>query len=295
MPNEPLVFQFLGFINRRQGRWVESEHDLQRSLELDPRNAFLFQQLALTYSKLRQYEPMADALDHALQFVPDDVGTRVQRAGIALDWRADPKPEHVAIQSILTKNPDAAGDLAQSWFVLANCERDAKAVAGAVAAIPADGGREEGFSFPHQWYEGLAARLRGDATAAEAAFAGARDEQQRIVARQPDYPEGLGVLGLIDAALGRKDEAIREGRRAVELLPPTKDSINGALAIQYMAIIYAWTGEKDSALKELALAVSIPGDISYGLLRLHPNWDSLRGDPGFEKIVASMAPTAGDQ
>ena len=95
---------------------------------------------------------------------------------------------------------------------------------------------------------------------------------------------------MIDAALGHKEEAIREGRRAVELLPLDKDSINGALAIEYLAVIYAWTGEIDQAIEQLKHAAAIPSDVSYGQLRLHPFWDSLRGDPRFEEIVASLAP-----
>jgi len=98
------------------------------------------------------------------------------------------------------------------------------------------------------------------------------------------------VLGMADAALGHKDDAIREGRRAVELLPVTKDSIVGALLVEKLALIYAWTGEKDLAFEQLAIAARIPGYLSYGELRLHPYWDPLRGDPRFEKIVASLAP-----
>ena len=104
------------------------------------------------------------------------------------------------------------------------------------------------------------------------------------------YAEGLCVLGMADAALGHKDEAIREGRRAVELMPVSKDAIRGPLLIQYLAVIYAWTGEKDLALEQLSVAARIPGHLSYGHLRLHRYWDPLRSDPRFEKIVASLAP-----
>ncbi len=98
------------------------------------------------------------------------------------------------------------------------------------------------------------------------------------------------MLGLIDAGLGRKEDALREGRRAVELLPVARDSGNGAHMIEYFAIIAAWTGDKDLALEQLAVAARIPSKISYGRLRLHPFWDPLRGDPRFEAIVASLAP-----
>ena len=101
------------------------------------------------------------------------------------------------------------------------------------------------------------------------------------------------MLGLIDAALGRKEEALREGRRAVELLPVKKDAINGMVMIKYLAMIAAWVGEKDLACEQLAIVVRSPTsgmDLSYGQLKLMPLWDPLRGDPCFEKIVASLAP-----
>ena len=138
--------------------------------------------------------------------------------------------------------------------------------------------------------QGIVAQMRGDKAAARAAFTNTRTEAAKLVAEQPGYPEGLCVLGMADAALGHKEDAIREGRRAVELLPVTKESIGGSLLIQYLALIYAWTGEKDLAFEQLAIAARIPGYLSYGQLRLHPYFDSLRGDPRFDKIVTSLAP-----
>ena len=107
---------------------------------------------------------------------------------------------------------------------------------------------------------------------------------------QTNYAKALCAIGMIDAALGQKKQAIEEGQRAVELLPVTKDAIDGALLIQHLAIIYAWCGNKDAALDQLEVAAKLPGYLSYGQLRLHPYWDSLRGDPRFERIVASLAP-----
>jgi serine/threonine-protein kinase len=95
---------------------------------------------------------------------------------------------------------------------------------------------------------------------------------------------------LIDAALGHKEDALREGRRAIELLPIAKDSINGAHIVEFFAVTCAWTGEKDLALQQLTVAIQNPSFISYGQLKLHPYWDALRGDPRFEKIVNSLAP-----
>jgi serine/threonine-protein kinase len=95
---------------------------------------------------------------------------------------------------------------------------------------------------------------------------------------------------LIDAALGRKDEALREGRRAVVLLPVEKDAINGVAMIKYLAMIAAWVGDKDLACEQLAVAIRPPSRLTYGQLKLLPFWDPLRGDRRFEKIVASLAP-----
>lgn len=107
---------------------------------------------------------------------------------------------------------------------------------------------------------------------------------------QADYGPAVCILALIDAGLGRKEEALRESQRAVELVPVAKDSLNGPDMIQYSAIVAAWVGEKDLACEQLTIATRLPGSFSYGQLKLLPYWDPLRGDPRFEKIVASLAP-----
>src|SRR5439155_25879219 len=106
----------------------------------------------------------------------------------------------------------------------------------------------------------------------------------------PDVPAALSLLGMIDAGLWRKEEASREGRRACELLPMSKDAVDGVAFVVNLAQIYAWTGEKDLAVDELANALKVPNDCHYGELRLHPIWDVLRGDSRFEAVVASQAP-----
>jgi serine/threonine-protein kinase len=215
--------------------------------------------------------------------------TQVTRALVDLEWRADPRPLRETIRTILTENPATAPDLAAQWFYVAFCERDAAAMTEALAAIP-ESGTAIDLNFPRSWCEGVAARFKGDGGAAQAAFLAAHAELERTLSEQPDYAPTLCVLGLIDAALGRKDEAIREGRRAIELLPITKNSIDGAELMKYMSVIYAWCGEKDLAIEEIAATLKIPSTLSYGNLKLHPNWDSLRGDPRFEKIITDLAP-----
>jgi len=107
---------------------------------------------------------------------------------------------------------------------------------------------------------------------------------------QPNYASGVCALAMIDAGLGRKREAIEEGRRACELLPIKRDSINGIHMMEFLGVVYAWTGEKDLAIEQLRTTLPYPGLISYGQLKLHPYWDPLRGDARFEQIVASLAP-----
>jgi len=110
------------------------------------------------------------------------------------------------------------------------------------------------------------------------------------VRQQPNFGEALCALALVEAALGDKEKAIEHGEKAVHLVPVSKDALNGPLLLKYLSIIYSWTGEKDRALDELKRAATLPSPVNYGVLRLHPFWDELRGDPRFEQIVASLAP-----
>jgi serine/threonine-protein kinase len=140
--------------------------------------------------------------------------------------------------------------------------------------------------------EGVIARMIKDNGQARSAFSAARAEQEKIVQAQPNYGPALCVLGLIDAGLGRKDDALREGQHAVELLPVEKDAMDGSAMVEYLAMIAAWLGNKDLACDQLAVVIRRPGGLSYGELKLLPFWDPLRGDPRFEQIVASLAPKA---
>ena len=143
------------------------------------------------------------------------------------------------------------------------------------------------------FYQGLAARALNDTIGAKSAFLAARAEMEKIIEEEPDYSQALSVLGMSDAALGRKEDALREARRAVELFPGDKDPLTYAELIKNLAVVYAWTGEKEAALSELKGLLQLAAPISYGQLRLHPYWDALRGDPRFDKFVAeSTKPVA---
>jgi TolB-like protein/tRNA A-37 threonylcarbamoyl transferase component Bud32 len=291
LPNESRIPLLSSYIDRRQGQWEKSLKEMKHALELDPRDLSILQQISVTYQSLRRYTETAAALDSVLAIAPKDITTKVRRAWIDFQWRADTRPLHATIDALLAQDPNAAPLIVFQWLELALSERDVAAAERALVDMPADGGYEENIPFPNSWCEGLVARLRGNEPAARAAFIKARNELEQTVRNQPDYAQGLCVLGLIDAALGNKKDAIREGERAVELMPVSESAIEGPILVQYLAVIYAWTGDTDHAIERLAEAAKLPGShVTYGSLRLHPLWDPLRGDPRFEAIITSLAP-----
>jgi tetratricopeptide (TPR) repeat protein len=194
----------------------------------------------------------------------------------------------VAAQSLLEQVPLEYSPSGWIWgvrFKTALYLRDYDA-ANRVPAKYAD----DAFIWPSGWAEGQIARARGDKQKALAAFAAAREKMEAQQGDKPkDAPYFAGVA-IVDAGLGRKEEAIREARRAVELQPITRDSLNGPNWVANLALVYAWTGERDRALEQLEKVATIPGNPevpTYGDLLFNPRWDSLRGDKRFDKIVAA--------
>jgi TolB-like protein/DNA-binding winged helix-turn-helix (wHTH) protein/Tfp pilus assembly protein PilF len=291
LPNDAHIFQLTGSIERRRGGWEKSIRSLERAVDLDPRNIHTLQQLAGSYAFLRRYGEAKGACNRALAIAPDDVETKLGLADVEFDWKADTRPLHQLIDSVRVGNPEALSDIASPWFICALAERDPAAAKDALIAAGQNiSPGNQSIRFNRPFAEGIIARMMKDEDKAHSAFTTARSEQEKIVQTQPNYGPSLVVLGLMDAALGRKEEALREGQRAVELLPVEKDSINGPTMIEYLAIIAAWIGDNDLACEQLATATRYPGSLGYGQLKLLPFWDPLRGDPRFEKIVASLAP-----
>ena len=294
LPNDPRLFELTGYILQRRGQQEEGLHNLQRAVELDPRNFDILQQIALSYSNLGRYAEAIAALDRAIAIVPDNVETRTGRGLVYLLWKADTRPLHQAIDAILVQGPGAIVSAADIWFFCALAERDPAAAERALVALGDNPcWAESAIILSHSFGEGLLARMTKDEARARTAFEAARAQQEKIVQAQPDYGPTLCVLGLIDAALGRKDLALDEGRRAIALTPLEKDVISGSRVIQYFAITAAWSGDKELALQQLETGLRAPNAslmLKYGALKLHPLWDPLRGDPRFEKIVASLAP-----
>ncbi|PYK36927.1 MAG: hypothetical protein DME49_13790 [Verrucomicrobia bacterium] len=294
LPNDPRLFELTGYILQRRGHQEEGVRNLERAVELDPRNFNTLQQIALSYQSLRRYAESIAALDRALAIVPENAETRADRGLVYLFWKADTRPLHQTIDAILAQGPGAIVRAAVIWFACALAERDPAAAERALVALGDNPCLfERAIILSHSFGEGLLARTNKDEARARSAFETARAQQEKIVQAQPDYGPALCVLGLIDAALGRKDLALDEGRRAIALMPLEKDVINGSRVLQYFAITAAWAGEKELALQQLEAGLRAPNAslmLSYGALKLFPVWDPLRGDPRFEKIVASLAP-----
>jgi TolB-like protein/Tfp pilus assembly protein PilF len=294
LPNDPRLFELTGYILRRRGQQEEGLRNLQRAVELDPRNFFTLQQIALSYQFLGRYAEAIAALDRALAIVPDNVETRASREQYYIYWKADARPLHQTIDALLAQGPGAIASAADIWFFCALVERDPAAAERALVALGDNPcGTEGAIVLSRSFGEGLLARMTKNETRARTAFEAARAQQEKIVQAQPNYGPALCVLGLIDAALGRKDLALDEGRRAIALMPLEKDVNSGSRVLQYFAITAAWAGDKELALQQLEAGLRAPNAslmLSYGALKLFPVWDPLRGDPRFEKIVNSLAP-----
>ena len=293
LPNNARIFQMMGFIQRRQGHWEDSRRNLERAAELDPRDIETLTDLSSDYARFRRYAEAKKWLTRALAVAePDDVLMKLALPSWELDVNANTRPLHEAIDSLRATNPAVGtSHIATSWLFCALAERDGAAATQALSAL---GDKEirivDQVQFNRAFVEGLIARMTNDEQKAQSAFTAAHTEQEKIVAAQPDFGPSWCVLGMIDAGLGRKEEALREGRRALELLPAEKEALVGRYLVRYFAVIAAWVGEKDLACEQVAIAVRPPSNVRYGELKLMPWWDPLRGDPRFEKIVASLAP-----
>src|SRR6266536_6079355 len=228
LPNDAGVFELKGYIQRRQGKQEEAVRSLEHAIDLDPRNTFTLQQIALSYHHLRRFAEEKSVLDRALAIEPNDVDIKVARVFVDFHWQADTRPLHQILDSIRATNPGATQTIADGWLICALAERDAgAAINAAIAAGTNPPFTDEAVNFSRPFVEGVIARMTKDDKKARAAFTAARAEQEKIIQAKPNYGPPLCVLGLIDAGLGRKEEALREGRRAVELLPVEKDPING--------------------------------------------------------------------
>ncbi|MGB9052527.1 MAG: protein kinase, partial [Pseudolabrys sp.] len=287
LPNNPVVYDLAGSMDRSQRRWADAIHNLERACELDPRNYPYLINLGSTYLTLHDYDQHIRIMDRIVALHPERRVDRIFRASVEVYRRADTGPWRAAIEKILTNEPGSEKDpfVASQRYTLALYDRDWDAAERAAPVLTQKHSLQ--WSFPQlgrDFWVGVIARLKGDETSARAAFMRARAQQEEEIRGLPEDAGLLVDLGLIDAGLGRKEEALNEGRRAMELVPTESD------VKMWFAIICAWTGERELALGQLEAFTKAPGSYTYGNLRLSPLWDPLRGDPRFEKIVNSLVP-----
>jgi len=288
LPNSAQVAEELGYIERREGDWKEATRNLERAANLDPRNVHVLQQLALTYQALRRYPEQARIYERVLTLTPGNRPTRALQAQVAADWKADIRPFQALMAELTADGPEAAAEADDINYDL--CERTPEAFARGLKNYPSGGSVNAGVNYPHAYWEGLVARCQGEEQRARVAFEAARSEIAALVQANANFAAAVSLLGMIDAGLGRKEEAMREGRYACELLPLSKDALDGTVLAINLAQIYVWTGERDLAIAQIVAVQAVPNYLSYGLLKLQPIWDPLRGDPRFEKLLASLAP-----
>ena len=290
LPNNAEAVAILAKIEKTQNHWGPAPAYFQKANDLDPRNGEVAWHLGQTLFEMRRYSELEQFLAKQAAsggpLSPLDPLVKMLRAEIKLA-QGDP----AAAQSLLEQVPLDFSPMGQIWgtrFIATLYLRDYDAANRIIAATPAkwadfalDGG-------PSGWAEGLVARARGDKEKALAAFAAAREKMQ---AQQGDKRKDalyFGGVAKLDAGLGRKEEAISEARRAVEIMPIAKDAVEGPIWVANLALVYVWTGERDRALEQLEIVATLPGwGPTYGDLRLNPCWDDLRGDTRFDKIVAA--------
>jgi tetratricopeptide (TPR) repeat protein len=292
LPNEARIYVTIGAIDRRTARFREAETNFRRAVELDPRNFIVLMEAGSTFQAMRRYPEAKRLYEQALSILPNDpfvsylLGfNSFAQTGDVTEWR---KP----LQLIAQQSPEAARGVAFPLLVCGWMQRDQSESEKALALIPAEGisNSLDEASVPREYCVGRTAWLFGNKELAQTSLTAARSIFERTNREQPEYPQAWAYLGLTDAMLGRSNEAIEEGKRACEILPYTKDSWIGPTFITYLSVIYATCGEKEAALQQLKTSAELPIGVTYGELKQSPDWDSLRGDPRFEQIVASLAP-----
>lgn len=290
LPNSAEILAVTGYIDLRQGRWSDAVHHQEKVVSLDPRNAGFLNDLMVVYDVLRNYRSEQRVGDAAIVAVPGEAAFfRSLKAQVHLEaGQVDRCRETLAA---VPGDYDSNGGTTLTRASLALYERHPAEAARIVAASKI----ENYYDFtaalvPRVWLEGQIARAAGDREKMIAAMTSAHGSTAEMVRGRPEDAPSWSLLGRIDAALGNREAAWREGRRAVELLPVSKDAVGGAAMESALALIYAWTGETDQALGLLGPLSTLPGGPHYGELRFDPAWDGLRGDGRFERLVAAMEP-----
>ncbi|MEY2487201.1 MAG: eukaryotic-like serine/threonine-protein kinase [Verrucomicrobiota bacterium] len=290
LPNDSETFRIAAETNRHRNRWDEALANFQKARELDPRNEEVTYHLGVLYREMRRYEEWENLLKKEIASRSgSDPWSEMALAEIRLD-----EGNPVAARAILAKVPLDFSPTEEIWdtrFTTALYLRDYDEASRLVAAVPPKftGGVFRG-SPPDRLADGIVARFRGDQSKANAVFTRVREKFDAAWGDKARNHRYFARVASLDAGLGRKQDAIGEARRAVDLMPIATDSVEGPWLVCNLAMVYAWTGEGDLAIEQLEIIAKIPAGPTYGELGFDPIWDSLRGNPRFEKLVTALAP-----
>jgi serine/threonine protein kinase/tetratricopeptide (TPR) repeat protein len=296
-PNNAEIYTYVGGIYRRQGRWRDSAASFERALSLDPRNCNIAFFAGDNHLFLRNWLAATACYNRALKIWPDYVFPKIGLAYLEVFRNGNPAAGRKILQNI-PPDCDPDGVVTLGRWDLAMLERDYATAEKIVTDSPLQDFPKAGDA-PKTFYQGRIALARGDIESAQRYFAAARPDIEKRVHDDPDVAERHARLGLLYAYMQRKEDAIREGRRAVELEPESQDAFHGANDAANLALVYALVGEPDQAITLIERLLSTPGavtgpDVSHSItladLRLRREWDSLRSDPRFQKILAGPEP-----
>jgi len=294
LPNESQAYFAIGSIQRRQGKWAESTANLEKAAALDPKDGSVLLNLAFSYIATRNYDAADKILDRGIEAAPQSFSLRALKGWLAIMWKGDfsVAEKELALVPPGIDQDDLATLIRVSVLTLQQKFLEALQL---VHQIPKETLPSRTTApCPKAFLEGSLYFYQGDKVKAQAPFETARIVAEQLVQESPDDAARHGQLGLILAGLGRKEEAIKEGKRAVELLPEAQDALDGPEVAVVLVQIYAWTGEHDQAFELLDHLLQVPNSLTVPILKLDPVWDPLRKDPRFEKLIASPAPkTAG--
>jgi TolB-like protein/predicted Zn-dependent protease len=290
LPNSAEVFSLIGYIDRRQGHWDDSVRNLQHAAELDPRNFKVLNGLSVLYDLMRRYDDKERLYDRAIAINPASSDYfQLLRAETELEKGNTNKAASLLEQLPPSYDPDGAATAARiALFLSQNNTATARAALEHCKLEALVGGT--GTLLPRSYFEGQIARAENGATKMRAAFSTAREKVEAKLRADPDNGLWHGVLCVTEAGLGLKNEAITTGQKAVSLLPVSKDAVDGPVAEAYLAMGYAWLGEKDSAMQLLTDLASRPGGPDYGELLLDPAWRDVRSDPRFQQMLVTLKP-----
>ncbi len=291
-PNNSEVGVLIASIKRRQGKWQESLESFQKIGRLDPQNPNIVRNLVFTNTALRRWKNAADWADKMRAMAPASLVAKTQSGYIDFWWKGD---THL-LKSILDQVPsgvDPDGVLTSCRWDLAMIERDYAAAKRALDTSPLNEiSYTNSGSTPKTFLEGCVYLAQGDNENAQKAFEKARPSFEALVKEAPLSADRHANLGWLYAFMGRREDAIREGQRAVGLKPESKDAFDGAIMNCYLALIYARIWEKDLALPLIERLLKTPGavdSVDYSItlndLKFRWEWDPLRGDPRFQKLI----------